>query len=158
MLVTNVQLSFVDHNASCNRRAVAFNIKCWLLWLNYPIDYWSTEKEIVLCPFARLVSWMRDNSRKAAIVAQIRVRSLDSIPNFITQTDADDPHGEYLTIQCEILQFNQFNEPKDQEDDPPAQVTLDQSNAWISSGLGRRVTLRTSIRTLSHKISTGLTG
>jgi len=78
---------------------------------------------------------MRDNSRKAAIVAQVRVRSLDSIPNFITQTDADDPHGEYLTIQCEILQFNQFNEPKDQEDDPQprslwANPTLESLRVW----------------------------
>jgi hypothetical protein len=100
-----MNITFVNHDAGTNHRALKFNHDCWLLLLGYPLDYWNNENlEATISSFGRMLIWERDDKYLGKLIIKAKVTSLEDVPNFIVVTDGDAFHGESWTMQCEIIQ------------------------------------------------------
>jgi hypothetical protein len=63
LLITNsphpyggVNFTVVRHNAAHNWRAVQFNQECWLMLIDFPLDYWNNDRiQSALASFVRML-------------------------------------------------------------------------------------------------------
>ncbi|KAJ1295839.1 hypothetical protein BS78_01G253900 [Paspalum vaginatum] len=114
-------IRFEKHDEGHNHRALNFNRKCWVMLLNFPLDYRRQRYiEDAVGPFAKLTSWEDVPRRLARVVAQIRVTDLESIPHFIAFSVGDGFQGDSWTIQCEIIEHQLLGALPADEDPAPS--------------------------------------
>lgn len=100
----DINVSFVKHNHGRNWRSVQFNRDCWLMLMGFPVDFWEQEYlDQAICNFGKVVSWEKDMSKLARLIVKARVLDLESVPQFIVISDAEDFQGESWTVQCEVI-------------------------------------------------------
>ncbi|KAJ1261734.1 hypothetical protein BS78_09G053800 [Paspalum vaginatum] len=117
----DITLRFECHDEDRNHRALNFNRECWVMLLNFPLDYRRDHYiEDAVRPFARVMSWEHQPRRLASVIARIRVMDLESIPHFIAFSVGDGFQGDSWTIQCEIIQHQLLGALPADEDPPPS--------------------------------------
>ena len=95
----NVNVTFCKHDEGKNWRRAKFNLKCWLLLLGFPSDYWS-ERHIqqAMGNFARVLLYEADERYLARLLVRARVKDVQKVPQFIVYEDPDTIDGESWTI------------------------------------------------------------
>ncbi|KAJ1289248.1 hypothetical protein BS78_02G149600 [Paspalum vaginatum] len=133
----DITIRFVKHDEGRNHRALNFNQECWLLLLNFHLDYREQEYiEDAIKPFARLISWEREPNRLAGVVVHARAADLKSVPHFIPCTIGEGFQGHSWTIQCEILQHHMLGGQPADEDPPPGPDHVGPGVPFDSFGFG----------------------
>ena len=72
--------------------------------LVFHVDYWEQEfLDNDVCSFGKIISWEKDMSKLARLIVKTHVLDLESVPQFIVLSDAEDFKGESCIIWCEII-------------------------------------------------------
>ena len=87
------------HNRGRNWRSLHFNGEYLLMLLVFHVDYWEQEfLDNDVCSFGEIISWEKDMSKLARLIVKTHVLDLESIPQFIVLSDAEDFKGESCII------------------------------------------------------------
>ena len=87
------------HNRGRNWRSLHFNGEYLLMLLVFHVDYWEQEfLDNVVCSFGEIISWEKDMSKLACLIVKTHVLDLESVPQFIVLSDAEDFKGESCII------------------------------------------------------------
>lgn len=119
MNVGNVQMTFTRHQQGRNWRRINFNLECWLMLLDFPLDYWDSEYiQDAICSFGRVENWINNRTRLARLMVKVRVADLQSVPHWIVFSDGVGDALDSWSVQVEIFNHNLVAVPLPEEPFP----------------------------------------
>ncbi|KAM0930556.1 hypothetical protein ACQ4PT_000874 [Festuca glaucescens] len=115
------QVSFVEDNKGINHRSFTYNRECWIMLLSFPADLWDDEHiRGAVKEFGALISWDKEASSYAALIANVQVVSLESIPHSCVISHGNGMHAESWSVPVYILSQKLLGGGPADEDAPPA--------------------------------------
>jgi hypothetical protein len=136
-----VNFQVVHHNATNNWRAIQFNQECWLMFLGFPLDYWSNDNiQNALGCFGRMIMWENDRDHLALLMVRARVTDLREVPYFLVLTEAKGFQGESWTVQVEIVEQEMLGALSTDEEPVPVLHENGQPLMFDFFGLGQQGT------------------
>jgi hypothetical protein len=112
-------LSFVLHDTDSNICHLALDRSCWLMLLNFPLDY-TNEHCIAaaLNSFCNLLHW-HESSNNARRIILVKLHSFPRIPHSVFVTMGDEPFARCWAVVVYLLTKAQMQQPIDTDSLPP---------------------------------------
>jgi hypothetical protein len=96
-------LSFVAHDAGANLLHLLLDCPCWIMLVNFPIDYLSAQYiSKAVSSFGNLLHWHRSSNLARQIVL-VNVYSSARIPYSIVVAVGDEPYAHCWSVTCFLL-------------------------------------------------------
>jgi hypothetical protein len=111
-------LSFVPHDAGPNLRHLALDSTCWLMLVNFPIDYLNEQSLVsAVSSFANFIQW-HQSSNLACQIVLVNLHSSARIPYSIVVSDGDEPFARCWSVAVFLLTESQMQLPIDTDPVP----------------------------------------
>jgi hypothetical protein len=112
-------LSFVLHDTDSNICHLALDRSCWLMLLNFPLDY-TNEHCIAaaLNSFCNLLHW-HESSNNARQIILVKLHSFARIPHSVFVSMGDEPFARCWAVAVYLLTKAQMQQPIDTDSLPP---------------------------------------
>jgi hypothetical protein len=133
----DVEFLFTRHNQGRNWRVLNFTRECWLMLMDFPLDFWNHESiQNAVASFGKVILWENVRSFLTRLLVRARVIELVDVPHFIVLIDTQGSQSQSWTIQCEILQQHLLEVLPQDEEPVPSPLDNGQPPMFEFCGLG----------------------